>query len=790
LVDAVRLRTLPVERPQELAYLDFASGSMRSGNFSTRSARLTHAQWEAINREQQGFSGLLAWSATRFNLATGGEARNVEGLYVSGSFFDVLRVRPAIGRFFTSAEDRPGCGTPGAVVSYAFWQREFGGDPQVLSRTVPINGMQFPVMGVAPASFFGVEVGRAFDVALPLCADATLAEDRKGRAPVRWSWWISAMGRLKPGWTVERANAQLQAVSPSIMQATLPQTYRPDEAKRYLNNKLSATSGATGVSGLRRQYETPLWLLLATTGLVLLIACANLANLLLARASVREREIAVRQAIGASRGRLVTQLLSESLLLAAAGAALGALLAQGLSQALVAFMTTSDSPLFVGLGLDWRVLGFTAALAITTCVLFGLLPAVRATSIAPSSAMRASGRGLSAGRERFTLRRVLVVTQVALSLVLLVGALLFARSLQKLLAVDPGFRPGGVVAVNVDLGRPHYSQAQYPVIHRDLLERIKTRPGIVSAAHVLFTPVSGSGWNNRVKPDGSTVESKNSLFNRVGVGYFKTMGTGLVAGRDFDDRDTGASTKVAVVNEMFVKQFFGGQNPVGRAFRVEGQAGKADPVYQIVGVVRNTKYYDVREDFLPIAFLPMAQDDEPGSSLTYVLHTNGPLGDVFSGVKSAAGEVHPEIGLEFRVITSQLKESLARDRLMATLAGGFGLLAAMLATLGLYGVIAYMVARRRNEIGIRIALGADRRSVVGLVLREASVMLAAGLVIGAGLALWAGRAAARLLFGLKAHDPVTLAGAIVLMTAVALLASYAPARRAARLDPMSALREE
>ena len=790
LVDAVRLRTLPVEKPQELAYIDFARGSMRSGWFSTRSARLTYTQWDLIRKQQQAFTGTLAWSATRFNLATGGESRYADGMYVSGDFFRVLGVQPILGRGFTAEDDQVGCGSPGAVVSYAFWQREFGGDPGVLGRTVLLDGRPFPVLGVTGPWFFGVEVGNRYDVALPLCADSLLSQDGASRIPNRTAWWLSAMGRLKPGWTVERAAAHLQAISPGITQASLPPTYRPDQAKRYLNNKLTATAGGTGVSGLRREYEQPLWLLLATTGLVLLIACANLANLLLARASVREREIAVRQAIGASRGRLIAQLLSESLLLAMLGTALGAVLAQGLSRGLIAFLSTPRDPLFLGLGLDLRVLGFTVAVAVGTCLLFGLLPALRATRVVPAAVMRAGGRGLTAGRERFSLRRALVVAQVALSLVLLVGAMLFVGSLQKLLKVDPGFRAEGVISADLDLRKAHYSKERYPALYRELLERLRSRPGVISAAQVGFTPVSGSGWNEMVHTPGSTEAHKESYFNRVGPGYFHTMGTALLAGRDFDDRDTLGFTKVAIVNEAFAKRFFGGGNPVGKTYLVEGQAGKADPVYQIVGLVRNTKYYEIREDFIPIAFVPMAQDDDPGPGATFVLRTAGAVGDILREVKSAVAEVQPEIWINFHVLSEQLKESLTRDRLMATLAGSFGLLAGLLATLGLYGVIAYMVARRQNEIGVRMALGADGGRVVRLVLREAALLLGAGLVIGTGLAVWAGRAASTLLFGLKPWDPMALAGAAVLLSAVALMASYAPARRASRLDPMHALREE
>jgi predicted permease len=363
------------------------------------------------------------------------------------------------------------------------------------------------------------------------------AEDGKGRNSNRIAWWLSAMGRMKRGWTIERANLHLQTLSPSIMEATLPPTYRPDDAKRYLANKLEVTPGAAGVSGLRRQYENPLWLLLATTGLVLLIACANLANLLLARASVREREIAVRQAIGASRGRLIAQLLSESMLLAVFGTALGALLAQALSRGLVAFLTTRGNSLFVRLQLDWRVFSFMVGVSILTCLLFGLAPAVRATSIAPASAMRSGGRGLTSGRERFGLRRALVVAQISLSLVLLVGALLFVRSLQKLLDVSPGFRPEGIIGVSVDLRQAHYSKARLPEVYREILDRLRTRTGAVSAAQVNWTPVSGSGWDEKTWADGSSTAHQDCMYNRAGPDYFKTMETAFLTGRDFNEHD-------------------------------------------------------------------------------------------------------------------------------------------------------------------------------------------------------------------------------------------------------------
>jgi predicted permease len=746
LIDAVRLRTLPLRAPEELVSVELAKNSMRSGWSSTRSARLTYGLWEQIRSRQQVFSGVAAWSATRFNLARGGEARYTEGLYVSGDFFETLGVAAMVGRAITATDDRPACAAPGAVISYSFWQREFAGDPNVLTRRISLDGRPFPIIGVTPAAFFGVEVGRQYEAAVPLCADALLAAPGFERIPNRRAWWLSMMGRLKPGYTERQVQANLQALAPAIMQATLPPTYRPDSAKRYLANQFSVTAGATGVSQLRQQYETPLWLLFATTGFVLLIACANLANLLLARASLREREIAIRQAIGASRRKLITQLLVESLLLAGLGAALGIAVEQILSRSLVAFLSTPNNPLFVGLSLDRRLLAFTIGMTGATALLFGLLPALRATRLAPVAAMRAGGRSVTAGRERFSLRRALVATQVALSMVLLMGALLFVRSLENLFSVDPGFRPEGIVAVELDFRRQNYDKERFPVVYQDLFDRIRRRPGVVSLAKVNIYPVSGSSWDSMVYPDGKPELRKNVNFSAVGPGYFHTIGTPILAGRDMNGTDGPASPKVALVNQTFARNMFGAADPIGRVIRVEGEAGKPDVAYQILGLVGNTKYLEIREDFRPIIYLALAQDESPNhSGAEFILRATGSHRDLVANILAAVAEVNPEIGIQFRVLTQRIKDTLLRDRLMATLSGAFGLLAGLLATLGLYGVISYMVAQRRNEIGVRMALGADRGRVIGLVMREAGVLLMIGLTAGTALAVWTARAGSTLL---------------------------------------------
>ncbi len=791
LVNAIRLKKLPVQDPQELVALDFQKDSARGGSWSSRSAIFTYPQWEAIRMRQQAYSGLVAWSATRFNLTTGGEPRFAQGLYVNGDFFRVLGVNSMLGRTFTAADDSTSCNA-GAVISYSFWQREFGGDAQVLGRKLSLDGYTFPVIGVTPPSFFGVEVGYGYDAAIPLCADRLVRGEGNSRIPNRTAWWLSIIGRLKPGWNVKTADAELRALSPGIMRATIPPEYGPDMAKRFLANKLTVTRADNGVSGLREQSREPLNLLLAITGLVLLIACANIANLLFARATVREPEMAARLAMGASHSRVIRQLLVESLLLAISGTVVGIAVASALSSAFVAFLQSPDSPTVFSLSYDWRVLAFTVSLAVATCLLFGLAPALRCTNIAPSAAMRSSGRTSTAGPERFGIRRTLVITQVALSMVLLAGALLFIRSLHRLLTTDTGFESHDMLAVGLDYSKMPHAEKERLRIDRQLEEKLASIPGVIESAQVAITPLSGAGWDSNIGPDGAPAadNGKSAWLNRVSPGYFRTMGTRLLAGREFNDYDRLSSPKVAIVNEAFARKYFPGVNPLGHTFHRQVAAGKPEPLFQIVGLVGNTKYQELREDFKPIAFFPIAQDEEPGPDATFVLRLAGAPGPVMKRAKAAIAEMSPSIAIQFEPFSRLVDESVKGERLMAILSGAFGGLATLLATLGLYGVISYMVARRRKEIGIRMALGADRGGVIRLVLREAVLLLCIGLLVGIGLSLWTGQLAATLLYGVKPRDTVSLISAALLLGAVALLASFIPARRAAADDPMSALRME
>jgi predicted permease len=790
LIDAVRLRTLPVKNAQEIARVAIDHRGSATGHFSTRYPDLTYAMWEQIRAQQQAFSGIFAWAPANFNIAPGGEVHTVQGLWVSGEFFETLGVQPALGRLPGAADDQPGCGSAGAVISYAFWQREFGGERSVLSRTITVNRHPFPIIGVAPADFYGVEVGRSFDAALPLCAEPLVnGEDSQLRSLT--GWWLSVMGRLKPGWTTERAAAQLRAISPGIFEAALPPEFSAPNAKHFLQYKLGAFPGDSGLSEVRKDYEKPLWLLLALAALVLLIASANLANLMLARASAREKEMAMRMAVGAGRARLIRQLLVESLLLAVIGAALGAVLARNLSHVLVASLSTQNDPLFVDLGTDWRVLGFTSALAVLTCILFGLAPALRATSVAPGLALKESGRGATQGRSRFALRRILVVSQIALSLTLLVGALLFARSLNNLAGVNAGFHQDGILVTDIDFTSLNLPKESRTNFSNTLLKRVRALPGVESAAATAVVPLSGDGIGHDILLRAGSESDDDvpvAAFHVVSPGFFDTLQTKLLAGRDFDEHDSAASPQVAIVNEAFAKKFANGTNAVGMKFRVR-TLGRITP-YDVIGLAQDTKYAELREDFQPIVYTAAAQSDRPGTDALILIRSRASLSSLIAAVKADASEVNPNMDMLFSTLRKTVENGLLRDRLMARLSGFFGFLAVLLAVIGLYGVISYMVARRRNEIAIRVALGAGRKSIVRMVMQEASALLGIGLVIGMALALAGGKAAASMLFGLKPWDVATFALALSLLAFVAVLATLLPAARAARCDPMDALRQE
>jgi putative ABC transport system permease protein len=790
LLDAVRLRSIPVKDPQRLAIVQLADRTGWRGSQASEYPTLTNPLWERIRDSQDAFSGVLAWANSGFNLATGGESRPARGLFVSGDLFRVLGIRPLMGRVFTAADDHRGCGEPGAVISYSFWQRELGGDASVIGRKLTVNYHPVEVIGVTPAGFNGIEIGRSYDIAVPICSQAVLWSEGNW-LDAGTVWWLTVMGRLKPGSTLEKVNAQLGLVSPRIFRATLPANYPAVNVKDYLKFKLAAVPSASGVSSLRRRYGDPLVLLLATAGLVLLIACANLANLMLARATAREHEIALRLALGASRFGLIRQSMTESLLLACAGGVLGLFLSGLLSEFLVALLGTQGDPLFLDLQPDRWVLAFTMGLACLTCILFGLTPAIRATAIAPGEAMKSNGRGVTSSRERFGLRKLLVVSQVALSLVLLVGALLFSGSLRNLLSVDAGFRQGGVLITSLDFSRAKIPTERRVAFKRDVLQSIRALPAVEAAGESSIIPLGGNGVSNDVWLDASDARHKlESNFNWIGSGYLRTMGMTLLAGRDFDNRDSISAPRVAIVNQSFARRLGLGADPIGKRFRREATPSEPELTVEVIGLVRDTKYYSLREELLPIAFLSTAQDKDPNPFAQILVRSTAPLADLTAGIRNAIAGINPAIGIDFRPLETTVRDGLLRERLMATLSGFFALLAAMITVIGLYGVMSYLVVRRTNEIGIRMALGAARGDIVALIMREAGTLLAIGLAAGTIGALATVHVAAAMLFGLKPYDSGTLALAAALLAAVTVAASYLPARRAARLEPVSALRQE
>jgi predicted permease len=645
------------------------------------------------------------------------------------------------------------------------------------------------VIGVTPASFFGVDVGHRFDVAVPVCSQPFL--ETRNKLDSSTQWWLSVIGRLDPSWPVERAAAHLAAVSPAIFGATLRPDYPVESIKDYRALKLTAAPSAAGVSMLRETYSDPLRILLGISGLVLLITCANLASLMLARTSAREREMAVRLAIGAGRSRLIRQVLSESLLLSLAGALAGAVLARALSRALVAFLSTANNSISLDFKQDWRLFAFLLVVSLMACMLFGLGPALRASRTAPGTAMKTGGQGMTASRGRLGFRGALVVSQVALSLMLLFSALLFTESLRNLLTDNPGFQAKGVLIAGLDLARLQIPVERRAAFHRELLDRIRALPGVDAAADTNIVPLGGNGWGNEVWVDGrDSTHRKSSNFSSISPQYFKTMSIPMLAGRDFNQGETTQSPRAAIVNEAFARLLGLGENPIGMRFRREATPTTPEEVNEIVGVVQDTKYHHIRRPAEPIAYLDIAQDKEADNSMQVLVRSTLPMEMVEAAIRHTMRDVSSAISFDFEGLQDQIRQSLLAERLLATLSGFFGALAVVLAMIGLYGVMSYTVAERTSEIGIRMALGAGRGEVTAMILRKAATLLMAGLALGTALSLAAASAAGALLFGLKPRDPVTLAVAASVLAAVALGASYLPARRAAALDPIASLKNE
>jgi predicted permease len=781
ILNAVMLRSLPVEDPQRLVQVEV----------SARNDYFTNPIWEQVRDRQQAFSGTLAFSTNRFDLADGGESHFAEGLWVSGDYFRVLGVPAMRGRIFTPDDDLHGGGHAGpvAVISHTFWKRHYSSDPDIVGKIIRLDRHPFTIIGVTPPWFKGLDVDTPYEVAIPIGCEPVLHTDHSALAARSW-WWLRILGRLTPGETLAQADAKMKALAPEVNRATLPTDWDVNGKREYLQRSLTLRPAATGFSDTGSRYRTALFTLMAVVGLVLLIACANIANLLLARAAARQREISIRMAIGAARRRVMRQLMSESLLLSVLGAVGGLLFAVWGSRLLVRFLSTAGSELQLDTTPDLRVLGFTMGVAILTGLLFGLAPALRATSVSPNNVLKEHARGMVG--TRFGLGRALVTGQVALSLMLLVGAGLFLGTFRNLLNTDLGFSRHNVLLIRAAMMQSDIPPKQRPRVYGEVVEHLRAVRGVSSAASSTLTPISGGTWNNAVSPEGYTPKGKDDTLvylNRVSPGYFATMRQPLLLGRDFSAHDDAGAPKAMLINESAARRFFAHANPIGKTIRAETGPGRQD-VYQVIGVVKDAKYETVGEDALPSAYLSCAQDTDPFPEVTFEVRSEQPVETFIPAVRAAVGEVNRNISLEFRNFETQVDESLLQPKMVALLSAFFGGLALLLAMIGLYGVTAYGVARRQAEIGIRMALGAQPGAVIWLVLREVAAMLAIGTLLGLAASLAAGRLVGSLLYGVKSHDAAPLAIAAIVLGIAAGVAAYLPAHRAARLDPSAALREE
>lgn len=788
LIDTVMLRMLPVQKPEELSHLLIQDP--KSGNGEADST-FSNPLWEELRNRQDVFSGMFAWGSTQFDLAQGGAVHDVNGLFVSGDFFGTLGVRPAAGRLITTADDTRGC--PGvAVLGYGFWQHHYAGAQSALGSTLSLDNHIFEVIGVSAPGFFGVEVGNNFDVAIPICTAAIFDGPSTRLDRGSW-WWLNVMGRVRPGLTTEQWKARLAVLSPEIFAATVPQNYDPKEQQEYVKQRFETAPAATGTSYLRRQFDEPLNILMGVVGLVLLIACANIASLMLARAAARHKEIAVRKALGASRARLIRQLLTECVMLSTAGALLGVLFARWGTTLLVRFISTGENKVYLDLSFDWRILGFTAAAAVFTGLLFGVLPAFRSTRVSLTSAMKGSLAVDAETRAKFRPGKWIVASQVALSLVLLVASGLFLRSLVKLVTLDVGFDRNNVLLVHANLHNAKVPSERQTAMFEEMEQELRAIPGVISASRSVMTPVSDYVWNNILivdSPNAPKGDAALAYFNFVSPKYLETMRTPVLAGRNFNRGDSRTAAPVAIVNETLAQKFFPKGDALGKYFRVKAELGEAAPEIQIVGLAKDAKYESLREEARPTAYFPIAQIVEPAEEQVFELRTGTPPTALVSAVQQAAAGVSKTIPLDFGTLAQQVNDSLVEERLLATLSTFFGGLALLLAMIGLYGALSYLVTQRQPEFGIRMALGAPRGSILRLVMRDVVIVLAGGLTAGACLALATVGLVRKMLFGLAPHDAFTFVAAIGVLSAVAIVAGYIPARRATRVDPMAALRYE
>jgi predicted permease len=792
LIDQILLRRLPVRAPDELVML-YQQGAHNGSNMGTRMQ--SYPIYQELQKRAEPLAEVVCRRLTETSVGIDNQTERVDAEMVSGNFFSMLGVHAAIGRVFSSQEDdQVYQGHPVVVLSHEYWDRRFSRDPAVVGKKILVNNYPMTIVGVSAAGFTGIDPARSPQIRVPIQMKTAIAPE--------WGWvhmddprvrWVQVFARLKPGWTVKSAEAPLQGLFMQLrtQEMTLPgaKDWSPYAREQFMKGRLRVETAALGYSSLRNDFSTPLLVLMCMVGLVLLIACANVANLLIARGFMRQKEIAVRLSLGASRGQLIRQMLAESLVLSVAGGAVGVALAVALTQGLLAFVPTTGQPIMIHAVPDARILAFTLILTFATGIIFGLLPALRASRPDPWTTLKDTVGAIAGSGGSLFLRKGLVAAQVALSFLLLFGAGLFVRSLQNLKTADTGVVLDNLVTFQLSPPLSGYDAPRTVMFYEQLLDNLRAVPGVRSAALAGVSILSGDEWDSSTSVEGHQAkdgEDMQAFMNSLSPGYFATMGIPILEGRDFTRQDAKETPTVAIVNRRFADHFFPGKSAVGKHVG-RGTGPRAKLTIEIVGVAADTLYEGPREGLHRQLFVP----NWGNNSATFYVRTTAASSGAYAAVRSQVQKLDASMPVyAMKTVEAQLDETLMSDRLIALLAAGFGLLATLLASIGLYGVMAFVVARRRKELGIRLALGAEPGGVIWLVMREVLLLLAIGLAIGVPAAMGLGRFVASQLYGIEARDPWTATATVVLLTIVSAAAGVIPAHRASRIDPILALRYE
>jgi len=790
LLHQIILRSLPVEKPEELVLVT-SPGEFKGGRNSTNDSGnmdyiFSYRMFRELEKRTEGVAGLAAFRGIDANLAFGNQTVPSGVLVVSGGYFPVLGVKPLLGRTISPEDDVHGAGNAVAVLGYGYWHDRLGGETSVLNQPIRINGLVFTVVGVAPKGFNGTSLGNEPAAYVPLCFKSRLTPD--WTSIDRWDdYWLYLFARLKPGVTPARAAAALNGPYGALVeeQSKGPRFHYGKQLDRFLKSRLTLKDGSHGQSAMRDESRIPLIILMTATGLVLLIAMANAANLLLARSAQRKRELAIRAAMGAGRGELMAQLLTEALLLAFAGGLAGLLFSVVTLRLLIASLADNDTPIYyLTAQLDQPLLLFGLGLSLVTGLLLGLYPAWEAARVSPSTTLKDESGQSSGTRGTAHVRQALVCAQVMISAILLIPTGLFLKSLVNLLHVDLGIRTENVVGFSISPELNAYQPTQSHALFERVESEMAAIPGVRSVAAAKVPLIAGSRWGSNVTTDGVMPANTHCLYNELGPGYFGKMGIPLIAGREFTEADNLAGTKVAVVNQYFAKRFFEGQNAIGHRF------GMGKPDIEIIGVVKDSHYARVKEDPYPVFYTPWRQDKQIGS-LGFYVRSALPTSQMIPQIRRLLASLDRDLPAEnLRTLDDQIKLNIRSDRLVLQLAAAFAILATALAMLGLYGVMAHSVARRTREIGIRMALGAEPHGIRWMVMREMLWILGIGLATGVPAALMLARYTESQLYGVKAYDAMVVAGAVLALAATAVAAGYLPARWASRVNPLDALRYE